>query len=439
MFRRRLEGLPKDPVFDADLTKLGFECTPSGQFVKINEPEKFFDFFFTDNAKWNEVRKEAFHACVRRELYQRLATANIRPLYLPQLSLERPVQEPHVPILVSTPGVFPKHVVVIVNEHIQDLAIWSYRILCRQGGINDGSAVGFVDHLRSVFKGEEVLVDSPTSTGTSKTPNAQSDPGVIILNPGQLLYSHRFNRALTYASWQAFPRESAVHETPRIHPEHNTVPGNRKSEEHIKFVFDKVLNNAKYVDPEAQLYILGIADGGDSVVELLNAEWPKYCSRIAAIALTQPTSTSSTITDPAFASFLAQNAKSWMVSPEPFNTLLQKPEPMPTPLSRSFSDALNALPDTMTVTVQKSVVPTAPGYVGAEGLVKTESQEIAVVPRGEGVGEIEEMANGMEEWKQDVVCETFASGVSDCHENIVPSIYKHVLEWFHETQVGKDK
>ncbi|KAK5015383.1 hypothetical protein LTR39_002644, partial [Cryomyces antarcticus] len=152
-----------------------------------------------------------------------------------------------------------------------------------------------------------------------------------------------------------------------------------------------------------------------------------------------PTSTSSTITDPAFASFLAQNAKSWMVSPEPFNTLLQKPEPMPTPLSRSFSDALNALPDTMTVTVQKSVVPTAPGYVGAEGLVKTESQEIAVVPRGEGVGEIEEMANGMEEWKQDVVCETFASGVSDCHENIVPSIYKHVLEWFHETQVGKDK
>ncbi|KAK4888822.1 hypothetical protein LTR28_002874, partial [Elasticomyces elasticus] len=44
MFREVLSGLPKDPLFEADLSKIGMEVTPTEQFVRIGEPDEFFKF-----------------------------------------------------------------------------------------------------------------------------------------------------------------------------------------------------------------------------------------------------------------------------------------------------------------------------------------------------------------------------------------------------------
>lgn len=60
MFRRKSTSLPADPVYPANLKELGYEITSKGQFVKIGTNEKF-QFFITDNDRYNEVHKEAMH------------------------------------------------------------------------------------------------------------------------------------------------------------------------------------------------------------------------------------------------------------------------------------------------------------------------------------------------------------------------------------------
>lgn len=69
-------------MYPFDLTQLGFKMNDEGQFVKIEAPDQFFDFFHTDNDRANEVRKEAIHTCARMIVKRELAQLGVAELYL---------------------------------------------------------------------------------------------------------------------------------------------------------------------------------------------------------------------------------------------------------------------------------------------------------------------------------------------------------------------
>ena len=93
-------------------------------------------------------------------------------------------------------------------------------------------------------------------------------PGLIVMNTGQLLYSHRYNRAMTMRSWYAMPRKSIAHDAIRIHDQENYVEGHRNATEHIKSVFDQLLCDPNRVAPDAEVYIIAIEGGAEKTLEV---------------------------------------------------------------------------------------------------------------------------------------------------------------------------
>ncbi len=212
------------------------------------------------------------------------------------MSSQKP-SEPYVPILCHPAPILRlrKKVIVVINESVQDLGIWAYRIAGHEGGIPPGSFLDFIFEVNRRSRDperiagtwdpvftypDELLLDQPVSQETQKaidyhTKNEQlRDPektlGLIFLNTGQLLYSHRFNEAMSHATWNALPRESIVHPPVRKSSTHNTVPGNATPEEHVRFVFENIVSNPDYVAEDAQVYVIAISDGAQSLLEYLN-------------------------------------------------------------------------------------------------------------------------------------------------------------------------
>ena len=89
-----------------------------------------------------------------------------------------------------------------------------------------------------------------------KFENPQDAWGMVVLNPGQLLYSHNLGGAISHASWNSLPRPSAVHPPVRKDYQANFITGNETPEEHIRFVFEKVVGNQSVVAPDAELYVI---------------------------------------------------------------------------------------------------------------------------------------------------------------------------------------
>lgn len=156
----------------------------------------------------------------------------------------------HVPIYLS-PGIrSKKRVIVLFGERQSDPLILSYRITGDES-INEGSVLNFVE-------------------GVLNGPNAASDdgaPGIIITNPSQLYWHRGGQRAVTWLEWLSLPRPSAVHEAYRVDPIKNRIPGNKDSEAHVAYIFDRVLDAV--IDNDAKIDIIGLEWTGKQVIEYL--------------------------------------------------------------------------------------------------------------------------------------------------------------------------
>lgn len=213
-------------------------------------------------------------ACSRQEVLKRLSALGIKELYLPTLTTTKPDHQPHVPILAPPPQVLKtrKRVIVVINDSLnQDLGILAYRQLQRELGLNAGSVVDFAKELtqRSNHAAESLDI---FRDGAEIENQARDTPGLIVTNTGQLLYSHQFDRAMTVRSWSAMARKSIYHDPVRIHDIENKVQGNRSPTEHIKFVFDHVIQNPDFVSPDAELYVITIEDGAENFLQILEHE-----------------------------------------------------------------------------------------------------------------------------------------------------------------------
>ena len=124
---------------------------------------------------------------------------------------------------------------------------------------------------RDVTLGEKLAKDG------ARIEKEENIPGLIVLNTGQLLFSHKLNQALSNRSWTALTRKSITHDLVKIHEVENRVEGHRTAAEHIKTVFDTVVKNPDFVSPEAEVFVVAIENGVERLIEVLN----KDCEYVA--------------------------------------------------------------------------------------------------------------------------------------------------------------
>ncbi|KAI9812692.1 MAG: hypothetical protein M1832_000349 [Thelocarpon impressellum] len=305
MFRRAQPDFPEDPEYPADLKELGYFITENDEIKSIADPTKDFKFAINKNERYNEKHREALNTCIRKIVLERLVDLGLKVLRLPLSAAET---DPHVPVVVSANIKACKRVVVVFNEAIQDLGIWAYRSVGNggRGGIGGGSAVDFVrDLLAKPYPGDS------------------GPPGVIIANLGQLLWWRRGKQAVSFTTWFALPRKSAVHSAMRIDEEKNRVPFNESIAKHVQYMFEKVL--ATEVADDAKIDIVGLSDGALEAVKFLNANWSAWSSRVSAMALGNPLHDSDDVTDSGFAAFLQKRTRAYLCSPSAAGTPIATP------------------------------------------------------------------------------------------------------------------
>ena len=154
----------------------------------------------------------------------------------------------HTQILVSKNLKQKKRVIVLFGERQQDLGIFAYRVIGNDT-IAQGSAIDIVTAIDQV----------PTLDGLSR--------GVIITNPGQLLWYRGEGRAVTYGEWMNLPRQSAVHDALEMDPVTNTIPGNRDYREHVQYIFEHVMRDL--VSEDVKFELIGLESTGHAMIEYL--------------------------------------------------------------------------------------------------------------------------------------------------------------------------
>lgn len=147
MFVRLNKKLPADPAYPPDLAALGYKLNEAGKFVSIRDEHAHmhFNFFHTDNERANEVRKEAVHIAARGVVKTELARLGVKEIYLTGedgavVEEAKPEGVPFLSLLATDLDVLrtKTDVVVIVGEHNQDPGVWAYRLLMKDGGVDEG-------------------------------------------------------------------------------------------------------------------------------------------------------------------------------------------------------------------------------------------------------------------------------------------------------------
>ncbi|KAK5717165.1 hypothetical protein LTR15_009054 [Elasticomyces elasticus] len=347
MYRRTSDNLPQDPTMPANLQALGFQVNGDNQFVKSGnssgKPVEFFDFYHTNNERANEVRREAIHECARKEVIAQLGKLGVKQVFMKgEQFLDMRPEGPHVAILATDLDVlkYKKDVVVVVNEHMQDLGIWAYRMLMREPGIDGGSAVGLVKKLQKWNEEKPEMVSIHTAEdaigkmkmdGTNDEGIASDDntPGVIIMNPGELLYSHILNRSMSQATWLARGKSSAIGTNYMVHDVHNRVYRHEAPEAHVRSVLEYFIPSVTCED--VRLFFVGISQGGEHLLNCLDerlvADPDDFMgASMEVVALIQPTHVPEQLKSQALTTFLAtQRARSYVSSEQPLSTLLAVP------------------------------------------------------------------------------------------------------------------
>ncbi|KAJ5667065.1 hypothetical protein N7507_002929 [Penicillium longicatenatum] len=293
------KDLPADPDFPADLKGLGFHINDNDQIRQIANPKEGYKYKVNRNDRFNVRFRESLNDCIRKTIVDRLKNAGLEILRLP---LGTDELESHVPIL-TTPNLAQKsRILVVVGEPVQDLGVWAYRSI--HEGINFGSAIDFT---------KAVLGD-----------DKKMDFGLVIANTGQLTWHCASQRAISQQTWLATPRPYANWGQATM-SWRNKIPSNGDWQEHVQYVFEKVLWPA--VGKDTRIDIIGMSEGGLGAIRYLQKDWHVWKPYISGICLGDPQQIASTdidmetLTDPSsFTSFLASRCRAYLLSSTPLGS-----------------------------------------------------------------------------------------------------------------------
>ncbi|GIJ99333.1 hypothetical protein Aspvir_001463 [Aspergillus viridinutans] len=305
MFVYRPQDLPQDPVFPADLEKLGYFINEKDQIRKIANPEQEFQFKINRNDRWNDLQRASMNECIRTIVSSRLRSLGLTTIRLP---LSSGPKDPHVPIWVSANLARASRVIVVFGEPIQDLGIWAYRTVGTEG-INAGSAVAFA----------RAILGQKSGAGFK-----DADTALLLANTGQLIWHCGSSRAVTQQTWLALPRSSAV-DAPLTMTRRNKIPSNQDWQEHVACVFDEILSaRGRLVREDVKIDIIGLSEGGLGAIRYLATEWDSWRPYISAITLSNPLhhthidlAEESPSVPSSFISFVSSRCRAYVLSDKP--------------------------------------------------------------------------------------------------------------------------
>jgi hypothetical protein len=180
-----------------------------------------------------------------------MAKLNMEQLYLPQLSTVQPKNEQFLPIYATPLEELKKksRIIVVIPQESLNFGILSLSDIFSGAGLEAGSAISLVKQLSA---------------------RGGDSPGLIVLNPNEMYFSHEFKRPMTNQGWLDRTRESIAHPAHYIDKKWNRVPGNETPEKHIQFVLEKLILNERFVSADAKVDFVGLMIGGEKLLEYLN-------------------------------------------------------------------------------------------------------------------------------------------------------------------------
>lgn len=214
----------------------------------------------------NDRQRFAFTLAVQDLVHTRLTSA---PHHLTKLALplQTPLTEPHTPIFLSPDLQHKKRVLVLFGERDQDLGVLAHRVLGGKGGVNEGSVLSIVQALGSAEADEE------------------KDIGVVLANTGESWWWPEGQRALSFRQSNGVRLKSAVHKGRYFDPRVNGIPGHTDVGEHVRMVFESVLDNESFVGKEARLEVIGLSEGAIEAEKYLDENWKRWEGRIGCLAI----------------------------------------------------------------------------------------------------------------------------------------------------------
>ncbi|KAF2482163.1 hypothetical protein BDY17DRAFT_178759 [Neohortaea acidophila] len=354
MFVRSGNNLPADPRYPDSLEELGYMIDAKGQVVSIAPPHSFSPSYISDSERANEVHREALHAGVRRAVKKDLAKLGVRPIYCggpdgTRLSDEPVKGSPSLPIFTTDLSEMQnkRDIIVVIGEHNQDPIVWAWRSAMREGGLQEATAVGLVRKLMTLGFGGLPSRDEAEAAGVAKagvtTSNridsvgaadeSSATPGLILLNPGQRLYSPQLNEAMTQVSWLARPKPNALAQAHKIDNDHNKIPGHYTPYEHVGTFFDGILDQLIVHESSLRLWIVGISDGAEAFINYMDAQLhrdhtARIGSMVSGMAFMEPAHDPTMLKSQTTKTFLHSTGKCWIKSSKPMGTWVNAPGAM---------------------------------------------------------------------------------------------------------------
>ena len=189
--------------------------------------------------------------------------------------------------------------------------------------------------------------DSTTANDIKKV------PGLIILNPGALLWSNKEKYTMTVNTWLARKHLHALGEDYVIDSMHNHIEGHATPYEHIETCMDTIL--PQILAEDAQLYIVGITTSAEYFINWYQArqctegtphtnhcDVPGIVKKLSAMAFMQPTHDAAKVKCDTVEMMLHDFGRQWIKSTKPLGTFLNSVKPTEPPALPSFPAPLHA-------------------------------------------------------------------------------------------------
>jgi hypothetical protein len=313
MFSRSDTNLPEDVSFPADLTQLGLKRDLRGRYVQIDNEDEFDYYEHYTTKATNDKRHEAVHEAIRRDVYGLLGKMGIKLIYAHDkdvsVTSEIPEEKPKIKMLHGGFEAATNEVYVIIGDSRRELGIISRLTTSTAGGPREGTVFGVARALQTHGDLDHL-------------------PAMLVLNPGELLYSYESKSCMTQDIWNTRKRPHAFSE-PFAVKEANKIPGHTTPQEHVKTVLDDILSQL-IGNQHNSLHIIAIGDGGESVLKYLdekliddpNAKIAKLA--LISIALVNSNHDDEKIQSPQLKKFMAKHGRAWVSSAEPKNKVLGK-------------------------------------------------------------------------------------------------------------------
>jgi hypothetical protein len=316
MFSRTDHDVPEDFDFPTTLDELGLKRDLRGRYVLIADEDKFYNYRRYDTKSTNDKYSEAVHKAIRNDVYAWLDTMGIKLIYTHDKDLSTtskiPGEKPKIKMLCGGFDADLKDVYVFIGDSRRELGIVSRVATDSEGGPREGTVLGVAKALQSRGSWSGL-------------------PAMLVLNPGELLYSYATKSCMTQDIWNTRKRPHAFAEQYAV-TDKNKVPGHATPQEHVNTVLDHILPQLVEEQHE-RLHIIAVGDGGENVLKYLNEKFTDDPNAkiagltLVSVALVNSSHDTDTLNSAHLKKFMAKHGRAWDSSAEPKNTVLGKVAP----------------------------------------------------------------------------------------------------------------